>query len=166
MDRLLVVELPFLIIMLGPIALALWYLGKRFITIPRTGIIEPGQKMGNRLKNLTVSLLALGVIALAGVLLGVMGGGAPLANYALGIIGLVCSAGICLAAYLLDANRLYVYAALLFVAFAGGEALAEIVTSFDAFALAVILAGALILLSGLVVLVRFLRKYRLPEKDA
>ena len=55
---------------------------------------------------------------------------------------------------------------LLFIAFAGGETISASITTFDAFAFSVILAGALILLSGLAVLVRFLRKYPLPEMEA
>jgi hypothetical protein len=78
----------------------------------------------------------------------------------------VIAAGVSLLAYLLNAARLYAYAVLLFVAFAGGEILSASITTFDAFAFSVILAGALILLSGLVVLVRFMRRYPLPTMEA
>jgi hypothetical protein len=66
----------------------------------------------------------------------------------------------------LRANRLYANAVLLFAAFSGGAALAEQVTTVDAFLVSVMVAGALILVSGLVVLARFLRRYPLPVEEA
>jgi hypothetical protein len=77
----------------------------------------------------------------------------------------VLAGGISVLAYLLNATRIYIYAVLIFIAFAGGEILSTSITTFDAFAFSVILAGTLILLSGLAVLVRFLRKYPLPEME-
>jgi hypothetical protein len=162
---LLVDKLPGLFALLGPIAWAIWYLGKRFLTVPRIGIIEPSQKMENRLRNLAISLIVLGVAALAGVLLAVGRGGSFLADYSLGFLGLVFAAGICLVAFLLAANRLYVYAMMLFVAFAGGQALNDVVSTLDTFVLPVITAGALVVFSGLVVLVRFLQKYPIPATE-
>jgi hypothetical protein len=151
-----------LITLLGPIALAMWYLGKRYLTIPRIGIIKPSRKMAHRARNGAIVLLLLGTITLAGILLGIVVGGSDLADYSLAILGLLLAAGICVIAFLLNSNRLYVYAVLLFVAFAGGQALNDVISSVDTFIVSVILAGALILLSGAVVLVRFLRKYPLP----
>lgn len=155
-----------LIGLLGLIALAIWYLGKRFLTVPRIGIMKPSQRMQHRLNNLVVFLIGLGLAALAGVLLGILDGGDSLADHSLGLLGLVIAFGIGVVAYLLHANRLYVYAVLLFVAFAGGEALNATVSSFDAFLLSIILVGSLILLSGLVILIRFLRRYPLPVIEA
>jgi len=163
---LLVVEPSGLIGLIGPLAFAIWYLGKRFITIPRIGRIQPSQKMERKLRNLAIFLLVLGVIALGGVLTGWIVGYAFSSGYSLGILGLVIAAGVSLLAYLLNAARLYAYAVLLFIAFAGGEILSASITTFDAFAFSVILAGALILVSGLVVLVRFVRKYPLPAMEA
>lgn len=163
---LLVVEPSGLIALLGPLALGIWYLGKRFITIPRIGMIQPNQKMERKMRNLAIFLVVLGAIAFGGILTGRIVGYAFSSGYSLGILGLVLAGGISVLAYLLNAARLYVYAALIFIAFAGGEILSASITAFDAFAFSVILAGALILLSGLVVLVRFLRKYPLPALEA
>ncbi len=163
---LLAVGPPFLITLLGPIALGIWYFGKRLIAAPRVGLIEPGEKMANRNRNLAVALLFLGVLAFVGILIGVLGGSSALDEYALGLVGLVVAGGVCVLAYLLQANRLYAYAALLFVAFAGGVALAERITVVDAFLVSIIVAGALIIVSGLVVLARFLRRYPLPVEEA
>jgi hypothetical protein len=163
---LLVIEPSGLIALIGPLAFAIWYLGKRFITIPRIGRIQPSQKMERKMRTLTIFLLVLGLIALGGILIGRIIGYAFSSGYSLGILGLVIAAGVSLLAYLLNAARLYAYAVLLFIAFAGGEILSASITTFDAFAFSVILAGALILVSGLVVLVRFVRKYPLPAMEA
>jgi hypothetical protein len=161
----LLVEPSGLIAILGPLALPIWYLGKRFITIPRSGMIQPSQKMERKMRNLAIFLVVLGVIALGGILTGRIVGYMFSGGYSLGILGLVLAGGISVLAYLLNATRIYIYAVLIFIAFAGGEILSTSITTFDAFAFSVILAGALILLSGLAVLVRFLRKYPLPEME-
>jgi len=163
---LLVVGPPFLITLLGPIALGIWYFGKRLIAAPRVGLIEPGEKMADRNRNLAVALLFLGALAFVGILIGVLGGSSALEEYALGLVGLVVAGGVCVLAYLLQANRLYAYATLLFLAFTGGAALAERITAVDAFLVSIIVAGALIMVSGLVVLARFLRRYPLPVEEA
>jgi hypothetical protein len=162
----LVTEPSGLIGLLGILAMAIWYLGKRFITIPRIGMLQPSQKMERKSRNLIITLLLLGLIALGGVLIGVIFAGNPPLDYSLSILGLVIAVGVCVLAYLVNASRLYAYAFLLLAAFAGGEILSQTITAIDAFALSVILAGALILVSGLVVLVRFLRKYPVPKMEA
>jgi hypothetical protein len=162
----LVVEPSGLIGLLGILAMGIWYLGKRFITVPRSGIIQPSQKMERKMRNLTIFLVVLGLIAFGGILTGRIIGYPFSSGYALGILGLVLAVGISVLAYLLNAARLYAYAALVFIAFAGGEILSASITTFDAFAFSVILAGALILISGLAVLVSFLRKYPLPTLEA
>ena len=154
-----------LIGLLGLLGMGIWYIGKRIITIPRIGVIEPSPKMERRLTNLAVFLIVLGLVAFVGILLTRAAGSTMIGDYSLGILGLVLAAGVALLAYLLNAARLYIYAVILFVSFAGGEILAKTVTTFDAFALSVIVGGGLILLSGIVVLVRFLRKYPRPQME-
>jgi hypothetical protein len=163
---LLVMEPTGLIALLGPLGMGIWYIGKRFITVPRIGMINPSPKMERRLRNLTIFLLVLGLLAFVGILISRIFGSAFTADHSLGILGLVLAAGVAVLAYLLNASRLYVYAVILFVAFAGGEILAGTVTTFDAFASSVIIGGGLILISGIVVLLRFMRKYPRPELEA
>jgi hypothetical protein len=148
-----------LIGLLGLLGLGIWYVGKRLITIPRIGVIEPGPKMERRLTNLAVFLVVLGLVVLGGILISRAVGSFAISDYSLAILGLVLAAGAALLAYLLNTARIYGYAVILFVSFAGGEILAKSITTFDAFALSVIVGGGLILLSGLVVLVHFVRKY-------
>ena len=47
---------PFLTPLLGPMALGIWYFGKRMVTIPRVGLIEPGPKMAYRKRNLAPAM--------------------------------------------------------------------------------------------------------------
>ena len=148
--------------LIGPFLFGIWYFGKRNLTIPRIGLIIPSEKMENKFRNFSIFLFALGLIVLAGILLWQLGGDSLLANHSLGILGLVIAGGICIIAFLLKANRLYGYAMLLFLAFAVGESLSGRITDLDTFVLSVIIAAALITLSGLVILIRFLRKYPLP----
>jgi hypothetical protein len=155
-----------LIGLLGILGLAIWYLGKRFITIPRIGTFQPAPKTQRRLSNLAIFLVVLGLIAFLAILASRAFSSAFLSDHPLGILGLVIAVGVALLAYLLNATRIYIYALILFLAFAGGEILAGTVTSFDAFAISVVLGGGLILLSGLIVLFRFVRKYPRPVMEA
>lgn len=161
----LIVKPSGLIGLLGPLAFAIWFLGKRFITIPRTGLIRPSQKMEKRYRNLAIFLMVLGLVVLGGILIGRVTAILP-GSYSLSILGLVLALGVSLLAFLLNAARLYAYAVVVFAAFASGEAFSASITTFDAFAAAVILAGVLILISGLVVLAGFLRSYPLPQMEA
>ena len=156
---------PFLIILLGPIAVMLYYFGKRDITMSRVGIIKPGKKMARRVRNLILTLLAIGVLAFAGILLVGSGSTPELGNYSLSIVGLIIAIGVCVLGYLIHASRFYAYAVLLFVAFAAGEALTDQITSIDTLLSAVSLAGAIVLISGLVHLARFLRRYPIPAEE-
>ncbi len=155
-----------LIGLLGLLGLGIWYMGKRLITIPRIGIIEPSQKMERRLTNMAVFLVVLGLLVFVGILVMRSIGVVEFNNYTLAILGLVLAGGVAVLAFLLNAPRMYVYAIIIFVSFAGGEILAQYITSVDAFALAVMAGGGLILIAGITVLIRFLRKYPRPQMEA
>ncbi|MFL7892869.1 MAG: hypothetical protein ACK2UM_04000 [Anaerolineales bacterium] len=155
-----------LIGLIGLLGLGIWYIGKRTITIPRIGVIEPSPKMERRLTNLAVFLFVAGLVVFGGILLSRAAGNTLVSDYSLGILGLVLAAGVALLAYLLNAPRIYIYALILLVSFAGGEILDKSITTFDAFAFSVVLGGGLIMISGIVVLVRFLRKYPRPQMEA
>lgn len=156
---------PFLIVLLGPVTLLIYYFGKRDISVPRVGIIEPGRKIANRMRSLTMALIGLGLMALVTVLLQSQLGLGALEDYSLAFVGLIVAIGVCLLGFLLQADRLYVYAALLFVAFALGEALTNSAIAVDTFLLSVSIAGLIIFISGLLVLFRFIRRYPLPPEE-
>ena len=50
----LILEPSGLIGLVGMLGLGIWYLGKRFITIPRIGTIQPSPKIERRLTNLVI----------------------------------------------------------------------------------------------------------------
>jgi hypothetical protein len=152
--------------LLGIFGLGIWYLGKRFITIPRIGTFQPGPKIERRLTNLAIFLVVLGLIAFLGILVSRTMGSVFVSDHPLGILGLVIAAGVALLAYLLNAARIYFYALILFIAFAGGEILVGTTNRLDIFAASVIVGGGLILISGLIVLLRFMRKYPRPRLEA
>ncbi len=162
---LLAVGPPFLIVLLGPIALLIYYFGKRDVSVPRVGIIEPGRKTANRMLSLFIALIGLGLLALVSLILLSQLGPGSLEEYSLALVGLIVAGGVCLLGYLLQAIRLYVYAVLLFVAFTAGEYLTGSVTVVDPFLLSVIIAGLVILASGVLVLIRFIRRYPLPSEE-
>ncbi|UCD99528.1 MAG: hypothetical protein JSV42_02015 [Chloroflexota bacterium] len=162
----LLMEPSGLIGLIALLGMGIWYFGKRFITVPRAGVIKPGLKMERRMRNLTILLLVLGLLALVGILMSRILGSSFSADHPLGILGLVIASGVCLLAYLLNTVRLYAYAVILFIAFVGGEILAGTITTFDAFAISVIIAGVVILLSGLFILIRFLRRYPRTELES
>ncbi|HUV27699.1 MAG TPA: hypothetical protein VMW34_10070, partial [Anaerolineales bacterium] len=57
-----------LVSLLGLLGMGIWYIGKRTITIPRIGVIQPSPKMERRLTNLAIFLIVLGLIVLVGIL--------------------------------------------------------------------------------------------------
>jgi len=151
---LLLVEIPWLIALLGLIPLLVWYLGKHYLTSPRLGTFQPRASMNRKFRGFFVCLLTIGL----GVLLFfVLGSG--LAAHPLALLGLVLALGISALGLLMKTNRLYYYAVLVFAAMAFGEALNPSIKENDTYLLAVILAGGLILISGSMVLWRFLRTY-------
>jgi hypothetical protein len=121
--------------------------------------------MEGKLRNYATLLVAFGIIILVGAVIWQMSGGGSLREHSLGLLGLVIAAGVSIVAFLLNANRLYAYAVILFMVFAVGENLKQSISSVDTFLVSVILGGSLITLAGLVVLIRFLRKYPLPEQE-
>ncbi len=156
---LLLVDLPAMVGVLGLIPLLTWYLGKRYLTLPRVGSIQPNQGMKTQFVGFSVSMIAIGV----GVLLLFILAAGPetdlLADHSLALFGFVLALVISALGLLMKTNRLYYYAMLVFLAMAIGEILNKSIDSVDVYLLAVIIAGGLIILAGIIVLIRFLNKY-------
>jgi hypothetical protein len=151
---LLLVDIPWLIALLGLIPLLVWYLGKHYLTRPRLGSFEPKASMDKKFKGFFISLLAIGLGVLVFFMLGTGAAAHPLA-----LFGLVLALGISLLGLLMKTNRLYYYAFLVLAAMALGEALNPSVKEVNIYLLAVIIAGGVILITGSMVLWRFLLKY-------
>ena len=81
-------------------------------------------------------------------------------GYFLILFGVMLAILVSLAAYMIGVKRYYIYAALVFIAYSIAEFL-----SVHHGGLPVVIAGGVILLVGLVVLIRFLRKYPKPPEE-
>ena len=66
------------------------------------------------------------------------------------------------AAYVVGVWRYYVYAALTFIAYV----IASILRPNDMESIPIVIAGGILLISGVIILIRFLRKYPLPQQGA
>ncbi|MFX1590990.1 MAG: hypothetical protein ACFFC1_22875 [Promethearchaeota archaeon] len=151
------------------ITFLIYYLGKKFITIPRIGIVKFGQKRKARQKKLKIFLLinvlfgcVVFILTFFGLLdfLAIGGSLTPL------LIGLIAyTFPFTIVAYFLEFNRLYIYALM------GGFSffLSDIIYSILGSPLDSILGfgvpGGIIVVIGLVFLIKFLRNYPKPKKD-
>lgn len=151
------------------ITFLIYYLGKKFITIPRIGIVKFGQKRKARQKKLKIFLLinvlfgcVVFILTFFGLLdfLAIGGSLTPL------LIGLIAyTFPFTIIAYFLEFNRLYIYALM------GGFSffLSDIIYSILGSPLDSILGfgvpGGIIVVIGLVFLIKFLRNYPKPKKD-
>jgi len=139
---------------------------KKQITVPRLGYVQFAPPRTAKLRKTTLLLVIAGVLAFVpGLLLFVttdMGVLAPihfLLKYGMIIIGAAGAGLLSAVAYLSDLRRLYPYAALFLVLFLGGHFLSL------PFPYYLITLGAVILLSGLYLLTRFLHQYPLPPGE-
>ncbi|MFC2033193.1 hypothetical protein ACFLUB_01545 [Chloroflexota bacterium] len=82
-------------------------------------------------------------------------------NYFLAALGGMIALLVAAAANVVGVWRYYIYAALTFIAYS----LASILRPNDMEAIPILIAGGIILISGAVILARFLRKYPLPPQE-
>lgn len=161
---LLILDMPGFVGVLGLVSIGLWYLGKRFICMPRTGIIRLEQAMQKKLTGFFVVMIILGIGVLS-MLFTRLGSLKP-GGHPLMMLALVLALGISVLGLIMKVNRLYFYAILIFAAFSGGAVMNGLVEGSDVFILSVIGTGLIILAAGTVVLARFIRKYPIVEEEA
>jgi len=82
-------------------------------------------------------------------------------NYFFATFGGIQALLVAVAAYIVGVRHYYIYAALVFISYVIGG----ILRSNDMEGIPILIAGSLILISGAVILTRFLRKYPLPPKE-
>ena len=162
---LLMVGQAWMVGLLGGIPLLIWYSGKRLLTYPCSGSIETSREMKSRTRNYTFAMLISGLGVLAFIIVIAASGRSFLADHSLALFGLVLALGISTLAILTKANRLFLYAVLVFAAMAIGEVLNQPIGTIDVFLLSVLIAGAIIILAGILILVSFLRKYPVISLD-
>jgi len=146
------------------IVLPIWIEAKRKITMPRIGFVKFGTRGSNKLFALLLGLAVagLGVFMLFGVFLATGQIGRPwwieiLFQYGMIWIGLGSAVIGSLFAYTMGLKRLYGYGLLTFALFASGHFLS---IPFEYLLLAI---GSVIIASGAVLLVQFIRRYPLPK---
>ena len=156
---LLLADLPAMVGVLGLIPLLIWYLGKRYLTIPRIGSIQPDQGMKKQFVGFSINMIAIGVGVFLLFILTPGTGTELLADHPLALFGFMLALAISALGLLMKTNRMYYYAMLVFLAMAIGEILNKSIITVDLYLLSVIIAGGIIIVSGIVVLVKFLNKY-------
>jgi hypothetical protein len=146
------------------IVLPIWVQAKRTITMPRIGFVKFGTRGSNKLFALLLGLAVagLGVFMLFGIFLATGQIGRPwwleiLFQYGMIWIGLGAAVIGSLFAYTMGLKRLHGYGLLSFALLAGGYFLSI------PFEYLLLVIGSVIIASGAVLLIQFIRKYPLPK---
>ena len=146
------------------VATSLYAAAKRVFTVPRIGFVKLAPQ---RVKRTMAMLVGAGVLSsILGMvtLMQVEGGGTPLwllfaiENYML-VIGVSAAALFCVVGYTFRTKRMYAYALLALITFVTGHFLYFPLYYY------LVLLGTLILLVGLTLLIRFVRRYPLSGAD-
>lgn len=146
------------------VAVSAYGAAKRVFTIPRIGFVKFAP---HRVKALvTMALVVFSLSALLGVVAFVQteGGGTPIwllfaIKNPMLVIGVSVAASFCVVGYTFRTKRMYAYALLTLIMFVTGHFLYFPLHYY------VILLGSLILVFGLTMLIRFVRRYPLSATD-
>jgi hypothetical protein len=159
----------YLILAFAVVAVALLLLRRRII-IPRLGQVKFSiERQSKTKKSILIAVITGTFTMLLGAVFFVLysTNTVPqwldvwMGDYFLAAFGGVLALVIAIAAYLVGVWRYYIYAALTFVAYV----IASILRPHDTEAIPIVMAGAIILIMGAIVLTRFLRKYPLPPQE-
>jgi hypothetical protein len=138
---------------------------KKQITVPRLGYVKFAPSRMAKSKRTVLLLVIAGALAfIPGVLLfittqrGILAPIQLLIEYGMIVIGVAGMVLLATVAYISEIRRLYAYSALFFAMFAGGYFLTI------PFVYYIMMLGAVIMLAGLYLLIRFLRTYPLPHR--
>jgi hypothetical protein len=140
------------------------WLGKRFITIPRLGAVEFGEKRKSR-RQYTV-LIGIGAIILILPLLIIMSAQGFPGGLTWRTAGLIAAPVVAIAVYFMDYPRMYIYAAALLFSILESEMLISYVGTPLNFFISFAIPGVAILVFGLKLLVSFMKKYPKPTQEA
>jgi hypothetical protein len=158
--------LPIILMIIG---LILFLFGKKFITQPRLGVVKFGFRQKSR-KVKTIIVLSINMILLLVIyILRVVNPGLSslFPVYINGLITglLFISAPLCFAAYFLQYPRLYFIAILTGLSFFISDLFSIFIPEpFDSLTAFSIIGGTIIFM-GIISLVKFIRKYRLPKEE-
>jgi hypothetical protein len=148
-----------LILLLAPIP----WLGKRYITIPRLGAVEFGEKRKARNRNtILIAIIAIGLM-LPLVTVMIIAGLPP--GFTWKIIAFMVAPIAAIGVFLMDYPRMYIYAILLLYSIIGTEFLLPYIGAPFVKLLTFGVSGGLIIGYGLFLLYRFLKKYPKPKEE-
>ena len=139
------------------------WLGKRYVTIPRLGAVEFGEKRKAR-KRYT-ALIGLGVIVVMLPLVVMMFAKGFPQNMTWQTVALVAAPVIAIGVFLLDYSRMYIYAALLLFSIVASESLRVYFPMPLPGLVAFGVPGAAIIGYGFSLLLSFLKKYPRPAAE-
>lgn len=138
------------------------YLARKFVTIPRMGYVNFSNARKAKERKKMSFWLVLGIVVFGAVLIGlakkniIPGLDSVLQAYPLLTLAVIFSLLIITAAIMSGTDHLYAYAAMVLVVLVPGQSI------YAPEPHRVIFVGALILLCGLLIFIRFLREYPLP----
>ncbi|MFX1498122.1 MAG: hypothetical protein ACFFBH_11390 [Promethearchaeota archaeon] len=161
-------DLMIILIIWNIVTLLIYYLGKKFITIPRLGIVKFGEKRKARQKRLKIFLLVnvlFGVIVFILTFFGFLeflALGGSLTPLAIGLISFTIPFSII--AYFLGFNRLYIYSLMAGLSFFASDLIFSFLGSPLDTIIGFGIPGGIIVIIGLVYLFKFLHKYPKPNK--
>jgi hypothetical protein len=158
-----------LTVIVGIVLLVFWA-GKKYVTTPRIGLVKFGPQRKSKLRRVRVALF---LSVLLGVLMFLWGLGAwsgrlpyllaelPIPAY---VWAVQCLVVFSVAAYFMDVTRFYLYGVLYALPFPLGILLAHNTDLTGALSMVITFgtAGGILVLIGVVLFVRFLRRYPLP----
>jgi hypothetical protein len=151
-------------------ALVFLFLGKRYITIPRIGLVRSAPQRRRKLSILAwINVVILSLCAVAGAVTAMSGEKALFGFYPY-LMGLTILAIFSLCAYLLNVQRFYLYGLLLVLAPTVGEFLWSrhwpVVSVHHGFPVTFGLAASIIISTGVVLLIRFIRATPIPVEES
>jgi MFS family permease len=148
------------------IVLAVVMLLKKYVVTPRLGMVQFNKKRKSKFKKL---ILMTNIILVIGVIAGVFF--VDLSNLNIkwlfpATFSLILLVGFSATAYLLDITRFYIYGAINCLAIIVGELLFRFAgASHHGFPVAFGVTSSIMIIVGIVLLIKFIRKYPKPDED-
>jgi hypothetical protein len=139
------------------------WLGKRYVTIPRLGAVEFGEKRKARVRNTALigvaALLLMLPVAVLMFAKGFPGG------FTWTAVGLIAAPVLAIGVFLMDLSRMYVYAILLFYSIVATETLRVYIGTSSSALLAFGAPGVAVVCYGFLLLLKFLKDHPKPTTE-
>jgi MFS family permease len=165
----MVIGWDYLMLVFAALAVVLLLFRQRII-VPRLGRVKfSSERQAKTKRSILIAMITLTFTMLLGVVFFVLfsTNSIPrwldiwMGDYFFATLGGMLALLVVIAAYIVGVWRYYVYAALIFIAYV----IAGILRPNDIEGIPIVIAGSIILISGVVILTRFLRKYPLPPRE-